>query len=1482
MLHEADHPRGPQGVELRAGMHGGLGDGFEDPDVGGDTDADARAAGAARVVLAAFLLLSRLDTALGAELNLVLDGGGDFQVFVGLEHRCASDVGGNLVVGVGEGESARSLQRGALDSSLAGRVSGHIPPVLLGVEQLLDDGVENRAVRPEAEIALVLFFLFIRHSGLGGGLVLRLQAGQDADAGCPARVEHVHRLKAEARGTGILRVEREVDVDAGPRLVFGLGELDDLMFDELVVALQVELVDARDDVVGLPVDEPLDWRSALAVDHRLAQFEGQAEEGEVDLVVALAERLVVERDPGELAVDLAAVEVLGVHRGRHDIEAERIDLARAEQIDRHAVDGVLLGQRELDVVRLIDIGGARIVLHGDHDIVGVVDQPSDGRAAPARVVDGVFGDQGGRPDVDHVPVVIDVAGLVRVGLQRVDLELDQVAVLGVGDDRAVDLGVDVRLGEGNAEAQPRGAVGEGGALGFCLRLVLAVGADVDGLGGLDGSTGGDGDRGVDDAVSDRERTGDSAVAGLLLGLGLDARAGLGVAGDHDAAVRRVEPRAAQDVDGGGRLGLAVGNAEEFALGRSRRVGGRGGVQADGHVAQQLGVLADVDRGLGLLVEDLDRQGNQVADLIQKRLEDEVVDLLAHAQQGGQVAVLGLGEDVDGPAGQLGAGADIDQHVAQRDHDRRGVDDVGGVDAAGPEVDIAAPAGRIIRVLQRREPHAVVHVNPVGKGLEKPAVGEGVAGETDLVPERVGENLRGALFQAVDLELRRELAVEALDLDGISAVAPLDHQRFDRDAETEHRVGYPAGAVVDLHPLEPDLHHPVIGRRVVLDDDRVGETGALHLDVEEVGVDESLLEKVLVVNSGVPDVLAVEMDQAAEVGPRSRIENGVLARQRPVDPDGVQAARAPVEDAAEAAVLLESERVARPVAGANEVLKVLEPYAGHFAGVRAVDCPSHHGVVRAVQRVEHDAAHDLVDGGEAPGAGGRHVRQVDADGDVEPRIVQDVHRPCDRLISVFIGLLGVVGSAVDLAGHGPAGGEREGVRPIAALEILNAREEAAGLEGARVGARDRPGIVLVRADDRVAHGLPAALHAAGDRAVGREREVVVRAAANQVLDSFKGRPARDGAAIGAADDPVGVLLRPEDGVVAGARTLVDGVGPAADRENIGVVAAASRQGVVARPAGQAVGSRVAGQRVVARAADEVLDVGDVAGVFVDARRRGRAQVRRDGIRERGVVEGVAALVIAFDDRVGPEGIQDIGVVARPAGQRVVAGPAGQDVGSRVAGQGVVARAADEVLDVRDVAGDSRRRCAERCADVGREGRVIEGIVAAAGGLGDGGRLAGTQDVGVVTSAARECVGPRSADQHVTAAAAPEDIVATCAVEHGRAAKGRSVECIGAGPAGQMGSLDRRQGVVPLAADGQTRAGQREVRIPSLDDRVETVPSDEEVLAQAAGQDVIQGVAGDRIAPAAADDVLDHVAAGEVDGQPGRCHLGPLQGQVDNHT
>ena len=573
------------------------------------------------------------------------------------------------MVGEGKGQRARRADRAGLDARLAALVVDRRA-------ECAEDGVEDRAAQ-RIGVGREQRLFFVLDAGAGGGLVLGLQIRDDADAVDVFGMDHM--LGYQAVAGGVNRHFADVDRHAGACLGAALGQLNHLLLQEAAVALQVELVDAGDDVIGLAVDEARDRRGALAVDHRLAELEALPQQGVVDAVGG-AVGLVVERDLVARAVDAVAVEGLGVVRHR---QRRRLH----HQVHRLAVDSLLLGDRQLDEVRLVARSRGGVVLERDQHVSGVVGQPADREAPPRVVRDGVFGDQTVGTDVDHVVGVVDVAGFAGVGLGRVDVEADRRARIGTGDHGAVDLGADVRVGKAQAERDAGCAVGKGAALGLGPGDDVAMGLQVGGLAGVDDCGAVHRDARLDRGIGHRHRHRKAAGTQILCGLGGHVGGGTGV-GRHHHCGAALDQHIGADVDLGAGVGLRITQAEQRAGGLAAGVGHRSRIDADGAAAHQLHAALQRDTGRRGLEQHLDRQCGEVADQVLQRLDDEGVGQAVGAEQRGGVAVLGLRNQVDAAGAQFGIGTHDDLDIAVGHAHRQEVVHVRVVDVAGAEDDVA--------------------------------------------------------------------------------------------------------------------------------------------------------------------------------------------------------------------------------------------------------------------------------------------------------------------------------------------------------------------------------------------------------------------------------------------------------------------------------------------------------------------------------------------------------------------------------------------------------------------------------------------------------------------------------------------------------------------------------------------------------------------------------------------------------------------------
>ena len=386
----------------------------------------------------------RLGVALRAQLQRLLDLRFCLDILIRVQIRRPSDIGNYIMFGEGERQRAGHVKRGTC---------ARIRFLSIGAvrcSELAKDVVED--ARLEIEYGIV-----IRRGGvvgfqprLRGGFVFRAQLGNDTDAGGIAGIEDVLGFEAITGAAG--RRVADVDGNTGAGLVLGFRKLDHLRLDEAAVTLQIKLVQPGDDVVGLPVDETLDrCCSTLVIDHGLAKFECQAEERVVHRS-GIGECLVVDRYGVFILVDLGAVERLGV--------VARGECPAGEQIDCLTRNGFALAVRQLDEVGFVDVGCARVIRQPDDEVLLATDEPADAPATAAEVLDGIFGHEGVRTDVNPVVGVVDVTNFGRVRYRWVDFQLDGRSRIHVGRHAAVHRGVNVGVGKLKAESKPCFAVGE--------------------------------------------------------------------------------------------------------------------------------------------------------------------------------------------------------------------------------------------------------------------------------------------------------------------------------------------------------------------------------------------------------------------------------------------------------------------------------------------------------------------------------------------------------------------------------------------------------------------------------------------------------------------------------------------------------------------------------------------------------------------------------------------------------------------------------------------------------------------------------------------------------------------------------------------------------------------------------------------------------------------------------------------------------------
>ena len=552
MLDQRDHPRGAQCVEFGTAFDRGLGHVFVQADHdrhAGGVGGRLRGGRRIRVARVRHGRLLGLDAALGTQAGAVVDQRLDIDVAVGLDVCGAANGGQHAVIALRKRQCASHLEGGRAGTRALRRCGK-------AARERAEDAFEHRLAVQERD-AVVKTRVVGLDAGGGRHGVLHLQLGDDARAAAVGRHQHMQRLELEACGG--VRYCAQVDRDAGPGLGVGLGELDHLRLHEAVVALQVEFVQAADDVVGAAIDQAQDRRRSLGVLDRLAELEGQAQQLEVDPTAAA--RGVVELDRvGRGAVGAALVlpghraagEGLLVHQLRpHD---------RSREFDRHAVDRLLLGQGELDEVGLVE-GRERIVHHVDDDVGLVVDEAADAGAAAHVVADAVFGHQAVRADVDGVGVgvkrivEVHVARLRRVGHCRVDRNLELGGLADHRLDMAVDTGLHIRVRELERKRQAGRAVRIGAGFRLGLGLDLADGDDI-GRVALDQGTLLDRGLGGDGCIAHRQRCREARARGVLLGLGLHRRVGAGGRDQHRSLAghhRRVGTERDRGTGGGLRI-----------------------------------------------------------------------------------------------------------------------------------------------------------------------------------------------------------------------------------------------------------------------------------------------------------------------------------------------------------------------------------------------------------------------------------------------------------------------------------------------------------------------------------------------------------------------------------------------------------------------------------------------------------------------------------------------------------------------------------------------------------------------------------------------------------------------------------------------------------------------------------------------------------------------------------------------------------------
>ena len=750
-----NHPRRTQRVEGRELGMGRVAEVGMDRRAGGIVEhrhgyRDAgHGVGAALGVVAVGIGLG-LGIAVGAELVGFCDGALDLEIFVGFEDRGRAHLGGGRV-----GANRHRQRTGDGEFRGLGIVARLVVAVVLlheALEQRIGD-VEVHHLVVAVLVAVPLALLVVRRlalaleSATGAGLVLGVELGDHADTGGEARIEHV--LGREGETAPRLGDRPDVDIHAAARLVLGLRELDHLPVAVAGVALQVLFVGARHHVVGGAVVEPLDDTAVGVIDHGLAELELVDVAGRVGRV-AQAQGI-------RAAVHVAAHELALVDRDRNRtgtrLEVDDDTALFGDGFRVAGLDGLALGRSEHDPLGFV-AGGIGIVLERDDVVVLAVHKRvvserivvADAVAVAVGVVDDVLVHQGVRPHVDHVLVVIHIADIVFIGDRGVDLDLHHRAVREVGLHRTIYRRMHGGIGNLDTEGQRCRAIGEHPALGLCLGRHIAIGDDVGGLRRIHLGTCSKGHRGRDIGVGHRQGDGDllAARVGRPIELARSARAQagacFGTAGDDHRRAVAGDGHTRLHVHRSGGHGAGVAHAEDAALRHARSI--RHGRRVDAHrVAAVDGrIRADVDRRGGVAHQHLHRQCEDAGEVILQGLDDEVRDCVARAEQGGEVAVFRLGDEVDPAAVERGTTADVDRDLAVRTEDRRQVLEVGGGDAARTEHDIAHIAGALagldVMPLPGIQGDIGADRDLLGIGLDATAVGRDAAGELDGVDEGV--------------------------------------------------------------------------------------------------------------------------------------------------------------------------------------------------------------------------------------------------------------------------------------------------------------------------------------------------------------------------------------------------------------------------------------------------------------------------------------------------------------------------------------------------------------------------------------------------------------------------------------------------------------------------------------------------------------------------------------------------------------------------
>ena len=472
----------------------------------------------------------------------------------------------------------------------------------------------------------------------------------------------------------------------------------------------------------------------------------------------------------------------------------------------------------------------------------------------------------------------------------------------------------------------------------------------------------------------------------------------------------------------------------------------------------------------------------------------------------------------------------------------------------------------------------------------------------------------------------------------------------------------------------------------------------------------------------------------------------------------------------------------------------------------------------------------------------------------------------------------------LATGGEVGGDRDGLGTFSRAEFEHRRRRYRGwLPGnpIEVGLGDRGD----PRDSRQARARPGGNRhlAPGGHPADIEDEGVATAAAAERVGATAGsqrhRAEGEGGGIERVDPRAARQLSSFD---AGER-----VGCAADQKrgvgetHVGVARLDQRIGAAA--ADDLVAAGATGERVAARRADEAVLA--IAAVEADG---GAGNGEGTGIEK--VCRGTAGKISRFD---GEEGI-GLAIDEKDDVRERHVGIAGLDngippraalerVGARSTGEAVVPPATEK----RVVAAAAGKRVAAGSAvkDDASEGecRRVDRVVAVAAGklglLDTGERVrlddgpadrdearVGEGEVGVAELAERvraaatvDRVVAGVAGERVVAGATAKDVAAAVADEfHAAEREGACIEGVGGVAADEEGAREPGEFVAAdalLGSDSEATVGEGHVGVERLHDNVASSSADERVDAPPAAEDVVLGVAGDRVAEDGADYIAD---------------------------